>query len=535
MFSKPLFKQSCKANFITWLFVTVITCIMIAMVIIILGTLKVNSVQTSMMNILISDTLESTIEEYSMKSYAIADTTLKESSKYYEEAKEYFESQSANMEENEVIIEYNELIASGITDSEARNQITSNKSELEALAINLFIDYYLIHGDMESSEETINFLISSIVHKFSDDLIQSGVSETTQTTLELIVASIDDYLNSTNKNVQDFANQLIPNIMSEVFYLFSVVQNDKTIYVSDYFTKDAIYETSYTSIVSYRAQMAIREEKLWEEFQQTSEYETMTEEERQEYIDNQLSEYEEVTIINLSESLLGQLPEAIANSLTELVEMDVYGLVIGSLFYKIAGLLLPIIYVIMVANNLLASQVDNGSMAYVLSTPTKRSKVTFTQMTFLTLSLFAMFALLTITSVISLLIVSGGGISISIPQILLLNLGAFLTVFALSGICFLASSWFNQSKYALGIGGGISMFFLVTTILGLFGSSSIPQAIRIESMNYFNYFTIITLFDTTSILAGTLDYLWKFGVLALIGLITYLIGMIKFNKKDLPL
>ena len=79
------------------------------------------------------------------------------------------------------------------------------------------------------------------------------------------------------------------------------------------------------------------------------------------------------------------------------------------------------------------------------------------------------------------------------------------------------------------------MFFLVTTILGLFGSSSIPQAIRIESMNYFNYFTIITLFDTTSILAGTLDYLWKFGVLALIGLITYLIGMIKFNKKDLPL
>lgn len=79
------------------------------------------------------------------------------------------------------------------------------------------------------------------------------------------------------------------------------------------------------------------------------------------------------------------------------------------------------------------------------------------------------------------------------------------------------------------------MFFLVAVILGLFGSSVIPTAIRIDAMKYFNYFTIISLFDSLSILGGTLTYLWKFAILFAIGIVCYTVSVVRFNKKDLPL
>ena len=141
MISIPLFKQSCKANFVTWVFVTLITCIMISAVIIILGSLKVNSIQTSMMNMLIADSLESTVQEYSMKSYAVADNTLRGSSRYYNEAKEFFINQVGPIQDNEYIKKYNELVAGGMTDAEAKAEITKDKDEIDSLAIELYIDF----------------------------------------------------------------------------------------------------------------------------------------------------------------------------------------------------------------------------------------------------------------------------------------------------------------------------------------------------------------------------------------------------------
>ena len=132
--------------------------------------------------------------------------------------------------------------------------------------------------------------------------------------------------------------------------------------------------------------------------------------------------------------------------------------------------------------------------------------------------------------------ISGGNnFAINYGEILLFNLGAYLTMFAIAGFCYMCSSLFNRTKYSLGIGGGLTIFSLVCTILGLFGSSVVPSAMRIEPMNFFNYLSVITLFDTTEILSGGLDYLWKFGILALIGIVTFIIGVFRFEKKDLPL
>ena len=237
----------------------------------------------------------------------------------------------------------------------------------------------------------------------------------------------------------------------------------------------------------------------------------------------------------MSKTLVEDLPEKVSSALSEISDLDVYGLVIGSIFFRIAGLLLPMIFVIMASNNLIAGQVDSGSMAYVLSTPTKRRTVTITQMAYLISSLLVMFLLTTLTSVVCLAIVNSADITITYGEIILLNLGAFITMLAVSGICFLSSSWFNRSKMSMSVGGGLTMFFLVATILGLFGSSVIPSAIRIDAMKFFNYTSIITLFDATSIIAGTTTFIWKLAILVAIAVVCYTISIIKFDKKDLPL
>ena len=123
--------------------------------------------------------------------------------------------------------------------------------------------------------------------------------------------------------------------------------------------------------------------------------------------------------IEATASITDQIDEKVAEALSELGNMDIYGLIIGSIFYRIAGILLPMVYVIMVANGLLAGQVDSGSMAYVLSTPTKRRTVSTTQMLYLLVSLFAMFACVTAVSVVSIWIVGGNAFAINFGEILL--------------------------------------------------------------------------------------------------------------------
>ncbi len=81
----------------------------------------------------------------------------------------------------------------------------------------------------------------------------------------------------------------------------------------------------------------------------------------------------------------------------------------------------------------------------------------------------------------------------------------------------------------------MSIFALVAAMLGLFGSPVIPSVVRLDSLNYFNDVTIISFFDVISIMEGTNTFIWKFIILAVMGLIGYIVGSLRFTKKDLPL
>ena len=69
MFSKALFKQSAKANWMRWLCVTVATCVMLAIVIIVLGNLGINDIRDSLKNVFAQADQESQLKEESIDAY----------------------------------------------------------------------------------------------------------------------------------------------------------------------------------------------------------------------------------------------------------------------------------------------------------------------------------------------------------------------------------------------------------------------------------------------------------------------------------
>ena len=228
--------------------------------------------------------------------------------------------------------------------------------------------------------------------------------------------------------------------------------------------------------------------------------------------------------------------------------------ILNDLVYKIAGVLLPMIYVMITCNKLVASQVSDGSMAYILSTPTNRKTVVRTQYLFLLLSLIAMYVIIATGAYSS----GAVGYFITKPEninfgtftlrTLLYCFGSFCAMFGLSGICFGASCWFNKSNNSTAVGGGACVLAFLCCILGLFGNKVfVSVGIGVEAMNIFNFLSLYTLIDTESMSefakfvshayggSLSLNWLWEVGILLVIGVVFAYIGGYKFTKKDLPL
>jgi ABC-2 type transport system permease protein len=204
----------------------------------------------------------------------------------------------------------------------------------------------------------------------------------------------------------------------------------------------------------------------------------------------------------------------------------------SNMFYGQMAVMIILVYVIITANALVASQVDRGSMAYTLSTPIKRTTVTMTQMIYLLSSLFASSIVLIVAHVLGSL---AGGISIDFGQIVLMNLGLFLLSCAIAGISFMASCIFNLSKNSLLVGAGVPVLFYVFSMVAQMGEPSVPGMDGIPALANFKYVTIMTLYNTSDIASNSTNVIWSFIALAIIAIVTFTIGHIKFRKKDLPL
>ena len=247
------------------------------------------------------------------------------------------------------------------------------------------------------------------------------------------------------------------------------------------------------------------------------------------------------SVVHASQGVIDMLPNDVENALTELTSLNSYGFFVGILAMGIACVLVPLVYNILLANSLVVDKVQTGSLAFVLSTPTNRSTFIFTEAMYLLFSQVTIFVITLIGCLFSRTIGIWMGSqdlveSLAIKDLILYSVGNFGVITAVSSICFLTSCIFNKSKYSIGIGGGINIFFFVATVLGLFGTKIMPSFIRIEVMDIFNYLSIITLYDATSVMTGNyLKYVIKLLSLFVLSFACVFSGIKVFIKKDLPL
>lgn len=546
MFSKALFKQSCKANGVMWTIITFAVCFMLACVMLISGNGNIGETKNAIEDTIIQKEIDAAIEERAINYYSLSDSALATFDKEYIAAfdkAEYLKTVAA-------------LMAGGKSESEAKTAAASKYYGVAALKVNFAAEQKAVDLGYGDDKEKTQEIVGVSMFALNPELIEEG-SKTlynaylgkTEDILDaydvtsLVVYAMQDkgeeYITSVER--RDYvstraekagANFLALNIVSEeavdeMIKTLSSYGVDRAKYDSFGYNYENVKKLARNTVITYSNRLEYELSELEKKyaaggFTSEEEYKAAAEKTNADLIKA------------ISGSLLDSLPSEVSDALEDIGQADLYTLIVGSIFYKLAGLLLPIIYMIMASNNLISGQVDSGSMAYVLSTSIKRKTVAFTQAVYLVGSLLAMFLLTTATGCVCLAIV-GTDIGLTYGKLLLLNLGAFLVLFALSGLNFFTSCYFDRSKRSMAIGGGLSFFALVAAMLGLFGSPVIPKVVRLDSLNYFNYTTIISMFDVVSIMDGTTVFVWKFAILAALGLIGLIAGSLKFTKKDLPL
>ena len=562
MFSKALFKQSLKANGVMWLIITFAVCFMLSCVMLISGTSTISEMKESVSDTIIKEVIDSNIKQNEIQMYNMSYSGMTKFDYYF--MYEYKTVINDKLEDSSFLAKVAAKVVGGMSEEDAikaviNEEITEIVTETYTLAINDVTNYIsdeslkiakknannnTLTKDSEEYKEVYKQYFGTVMASINPN---HQADETYTANNELVPSDYDienlikyatlnkedEYLNSSertlyrsNRAIYSTCILVSANITSqEAIMKLLEVLDDYGISVAKFMTYgynyDSVKRMCEKSIKVYITEYNDEIERLDP---------SLTVEERNQKIE----EINKEIILDIAGTLLDKLPVDVSDAIQEIGRMDLYALIVGSIFFKIAGLLLPIIYMIMTSISLIVGQVDSGSMAYILSTSTKRKTVTFTQSIFMVSSLFLMFILTTITSFICFKIVKVET-NLTYGQLALINLGAFLVLFAMAGFNFFTSCLFDRQKRSMAIGGGLSIFFLVATMLGLFGSKVIPSVVRIKALNYFNYVSIISLFNVTSILDGTNTFIIGFVILLIIGLAGFISGSIIFKKKDLPL
>ncbi len=195
----------------------------------------------------------------------------------------------------------------------------------------------------------------------------------------------------------------------------------------------------------------------------------------------------------------------------------------ASEFYGLLFIIILMIYCVLTATQQMSRLVSNGSMAFLLATPVSRVRVAFTQ------------SIVLITGLLSIVILTflGGWYGaiwlingqLEFTRFIQMNAMGLLLFFFISSYAFLISAATNDEKKALGLSGGLSIVF--------FGLHLVSK--MSDKLSGLKYATPFTTYNPTNISTGTADLALPAAGLMVGGIILYIIAIIVFKKRDLPL
>lgn len=193
-------------------------------------------------------------------------------------------------------------------------------------------------------------------------------------------------------------------------------------------------------------------------------------------------------------------------------------------FYNSLYLYILMAFVVFTAVSLMAKYVDKGSMAYLLSTPASRRKISLTQISVLVTNLV----------IVSLAPLSAGLIGVPLltsytrfnkTVFLQINLSVFMIFLLIASYSFLISSIMNDEKQAMGLGFGITALFYAIDM----ASKLTPK------LDWLKHFTIFSLYQPQKISKGNYDITSVSIGLLIASVIFFAISVAVFKKRDLSI
>lgn len=235
-------------------------------------------------------------------------------------------------------------------------------------------------------------------------------------------------------------------------------------------------------------------------------------------------------IVAMYDPKLGKSLQMMAESMPEL--FAAFGMMnpgltlldfIVNYLYGFILIFFPLLFIVIMCYRLMAQYIDKGSLSYLLTCGYSRKKVFMTQYLTLLLNVILLITYTTVFIIFCSFIMFDENIDLT--QFIILNCGLLILHIFFSSLCFLSACLFNEMKYSIGIGGGLSLLFILIQML-----SQVSEKIEI-----LKYLTPLTLFHAEGIISHQTSSYIQMIVLFGIAVVLCLIAYKLFQKRNLPL
>lgn len=196
---------------------------------------------------------------------------------------------------------------------------------------------------------------------------------------------------------------------------------------------------------------------------------------------------------------------------------------LASWLYGLIMTAFPLVYCIIMGNRLVVNEVEDGAMALLLATSVSRVKVIVTKAFFALGSVILMqMVVFGLNTLCSILMVGKNALNVEI--FFKLNLTVMLVNMCAMAIVFFFSSLFNEKKYSLLCGCGVTVIFLLMDMMSNVSSD----------IEFLKDFTIYGWYDPVGITNGHPVWMVHLILLGIIGCLM-VASVFVFRKKQMPI
>ncbi|MEH7458417.1 ABC transporter permease [Bacillus pseudomycoides] len=222
--------------------------------------------------------------------------------------------------------------------------------------------------------------------------------------------------------------------------------------------------------------------------------------------------------------LIGAMPESVKKIVGMETSIQNVSQFLAGEYYGMLFIIILTIFSVTVATHLMARYVDKGAMAYLLATPVSRVKIAITQAVVLILGLL-----------IITLATYGAGVlgaewflkdnNLNQELFFKMNLVGGLVFLVVSAYSFLFSCLCNDERKALSYSASLTILFYVLNMVGKLS----------DKLEWMRNISLFSLFRPEEIVAGTYN-IWPVSIGLTCGaIVIFIVAIVSFKKRDLPL